>query len=65
MAGSEFHVTFEGEEIALNLPDTGVVVDSWTITPLTHPVVRSVKNITLRRGVLFYLLMFNSVFRTA
>ena len=40
MAGHEFVVTFEGDEIALDVPEEGSTVEEWTISPMAYPGVR-------------------------
>ena len=40
MLGPDQEVVFEGEQITLDIPEEGIVLDSgWTITPHTYPGV--------------------------
>lgn len=32
-------VSFEHSEITLNIPDAGLMIEGWKITPFTHPTV--------------------------
>ena len=55
-AGPKLGVTFESDEITLQMPREGFTLpDHWTITPLTHPGVRASRAVQSHQALLHYL----------